>query len=75
MVKITIKFYQQQCLDTHSKQFSKYVWKFKRQNNSFLQLKINDKVLSEPKNVADCLLSILNPSLTRPSVTPPYSVS
>jgi hypothetical protein len=57
---------------THPQDFWKYVSDFKGKANSFIQLKIDNKFVTDPKNIADVFAnyykSIFNTS--SPSVTP-----
>jgi hypothetical protein len=41
------------CLKTHPQNFWKYVSNFKREDNSFIQLKIDDQFVTDPKHIAD----------------------
>jgi hypothetical protein len=55
-------------LKTHPQHFWKYVSNFKRKDNSFIQLKIDDQFVTGPKHIADEVAtyfeSIFNTSLS-----------
>jgi hypothetical protein len=60
LVKLTIKSDGQQwfkyiddSLKTHPQHLWKYVCNFKRKDNSFIQLKIDNQFVTDPKHVAD----------------------
>jgi hypothetical protein len=60
LVKVTIKTDRRQWLKsvddsfkTQPQHFWKYVYNFKRKDNSFIQLKIDDQFATDPKHIAD----------------------
>jgi hypothetical protein len=51
-------------LESQPKHFRKYVCNFKRKDNAFIQIKVNDQFVTEPKNVADALANHFQSILT-----------
>jgi hypothetical protein len=64
-------------LQNHPQHFWKYVSNFKRKDNSYIQLRINDQFVTDPKHIADAFStyfeSIFNTSCL--SVTPSDTVT
>jgi hypothetical protein len=58
-------------LKTHPRHFWKYVSNFKRKYNSFIQLKIDNQFVTDPKHVADAFANYFKSvfNKTCPSVT------
>jgi hypothetical protein len=84
LVKVTIKTDRRRwlksvddSLKTHPQYFCKYVSNFKRKYNSFIQLKIDDQFVTDPKHIADAFdtyfESIFNTTCL--SVTPSDTVT
>jgi hypothetical protein len=71
LVKVTIKTDRRQWLEsvddslkTHPQHFWKYFFNFKRKDNFFIQLKIDDQFLTDPKHTAGAFATYFESILT-----------